>query len=118
MRAFKKSKTAAKFTIELVDHLGITRRFTGLSDKRQTEQMGRRIEALVGCRSTNTQPDRELSTWLEGAPPKLKTRLAKVGIISGDRVSAARPLKDLLPDFMMSLEARERTPKYPLCQNK
>ena len=112
MRVFKKTKTSAKFTIEVVDHLGITRRFSGLSDKRQTEQIGRRIEGLVGCRSSSTQADRELATWLEGAPPKLKTRLAKVGIISGDRVSAARPLKDLLSDFGLSLAAKERTPKY------
>jgi len=93
MRVFKKTQTAAKFTIELTDHLDITRRFSGLTDRRQSEQLGRRIQSIVACRASGSQPDLELTRWLEKAPPKLKTRLVKVGIISGDRVSAARPLK-------------------------
>jgi len=112
MRVFKKQRTATKFTIELRDHLGIVRRFSGLTDRRQTEQMGRRIEALVECRSARGSLDSETSRWLENAPPALKARLAAVGIIDGARVSAAKPLVELLKGFTGHLEAKERTAKY------
>lgn len=112
MRVFKKTKTAKRFTIELRDHLGIARRFSGLTDKRQTEQLGRRIEALVGCRSARVEPNLELTLWLEKAPASLKRRLADVGILEGARVSAARPLRELLEDFTDHLRAKERTEKH------
>ncbi len=112
MRVFKKVRTATKFTIELRDHLGIIRRFSGLTDRRQTEQMGRRIEALVECRSAKGGLDTETSRWLENAPPALKARLANIGVIDGARVSAAKPLEVLLADFTKHLEAKERTAKY------
>ena len=112
MRVFKKRKGAKRFTIELRDHLGIARRFSGLTDRRQTEQMGRRIEALVECRSARGGLDPETSRWLENAPPAMKARLADTGIIDGARVSAAKPLGVLLADFTRHLEAKERTAKY------
>jgi integrase len=112
MRVFKKTRTAKAFTIELRDHLGIMRRFSGLTDRRQTEQMGRRIGTLVECRSARGGLDPETSRWLENAPPALKARLADVGIIDGARVSAAKPLGELLKDFTRHLEAKERTAKY------
>jgi integrase len=112
MRVFKKLRTATKFTIELRDHLGIARRFGGLTDRRQTEQLGRRIQALVECRGARGTLDPETVRWLEVAPPALKVRLAAVGIIDGARVSAAKPLKELLGDFTRHLEAKERTAKY------
>jgi integrase len=112
MRVFKKRRTATRFTIELRDHLGIVRRFVGLTDRRQTEQRGRRIETLVDCRSARGSLDPEMSRWLENAPPALKVRLADVGIIDGARVSAAKPLGELLKNFCRHLEAKERTAKY------
>ena len=112
MRVFKKLRTATKFTIELRDHLGIVRRFSGLTDRRQTEQMARRIETLVECRAARGNLDPETSRWPENAPPALKVRLADVGIIDGARVSAAKPLGELLTDFIRHLEAKERTAKY------
>ncbi len=112
MRVFKKNRNAAKFTIELRDHLGIARRFSGLTDKRQSEQLGRRIETLVACRSAKGTPDTETLRWLEHAPLALKARLAAVGVIDGERISAAKPLSELLKDFARHLEAKERTAQY------
>jgi len=112
MRVFKKSKTVQTFTIELRDHQRIVRRFVGLKDRRQTEQLGRRIETLVACRAARGQPDKETALWLEKAPPALKTRLAAVGIIDGSIISAAKPLTELLADFTAHLQAKERTAKY------
>ncbi len=112
MRVFKKQRDAKRFTIELRDHLSIVRRFSGLTDRRQTEQMGRRIEKLVECRSARGSLDTETSRWLESAPPALKARLADIGVIDGTRVSAAKPLEELLRDFARHLEAKERTAKH------
>lgn len=112
MRVFRKQKGAKRFTIELRDHLGIVRRFSGLTDRRQTEQMGRRIETLVECRAARGSLDPETARWLENAPPVLKVRLADVGVIGGARVSAAKPPGEPLKDFARHLEAKERTAKY------
>ena len=112
MRVFKKLKTAARFTIELRDHQRIVRRFSGLTDKRQTEQLARRIETLVEARAAKGSLDLETSRWLEKAPPALKARLAAVGIIDGSRISAAKPLTQLLQDYARHLEAKERTPGH------
>ncbi len=112
MRVFRKVKTAKKFTIELRDHLGIARRFSGLTDRRQTEQLGRRIVDLVESRAAKGPIDIETLRWLEKAPPALKARLAAVGIIDGARISAAKPLGVLLRDFTNHLHAKERSPQY------
>jgi site-specific recombinase XerC len=74
--------------------------------------MGCRIEALVGCRAAGMGPDAESIRWLEKAPFALKVRLAEVGIIDGALVSAAKPLAELLGDFVRHLEAKERTAKH------
>ncbi len=117
MRVFRKRPTAKRFTIELRDHQGITRRFSGLTDRRQTEQMGRRIEALAACRSLRERPDIELSRWLETASPALTTRLADVGIVDGSRITASKSLDALVECFTKHLEAKERTTKY-ISENK
>ncbi|MCH7920831.1 MAG: tyrosine-type recombinase/integrase, partial [Planctomycetes bacterium] len=112
MRVFKKTTKSAKFTIEMTDHLGIARRFPGLTDRRQSEQLGRRIEALIGCRSVCLNPDRELTGWLERAPQKLKVRLATLDIIDKERLSASKPLQDLIDGFEKHMQAQERSPQH------
>jgi hypothetical protein len=69
----------------------------------------RRIADLVSCRAGGTQPDLSLCRGLENAPTKLKARLARLGIIQAERVSATRPLVDLAREFRRTLEARGRT---------
>jgi len=107
VRVFKKSKTSAKFTIELTDHLDITRRFSGLTDRRQSEQRGRHLEALIGCRSVGLNPDKELTAWLERQSQKLKARLATLDIIDKERLSSSRPLQDLIDDFERHMLAHQ-----------
>ncbi len=112
MRVFKKQRDSRTWTVECRDHRKIVRRFAGLPDRRQSEQLGRRIEDLIGFRAGKQSPDRETSAWLEHAPAALKERLAKLGIIDAARVSAAKPLGALLDDFLQHLRAKERTAKY------
>ena len=71
MRVFKKRRDAQRFTIELRDHRGIARRFSGLTDRRQSEQLGRRITALIECRASKGTLDTDMRRWLENAPPTL-----------------------------------------------
>jgi len=112
MRAFKKSKLAKTFTVELRDHLGIVRRFVGLADHRQTEQLGRRIEALVGCKVSGLHPTPELLRWLEDIPSALKDRLAGLGIIAAERAGAAKRLADLVQAYGEHLQAKERSDQH------
>lgn len=112
MRVFKKSKTSRRFTIELADHLGIVRRFSGLTDRRQTEQLGKRIEGLVGFRVSGQQPDREASLWLERTPINLRVRLAELGIIDRERIGASKPLTEMVELYRDALEAKARTRRH------
>jgi hypothetical protein len=51
MRVFRKRPDAKHFTVELRDHRKIVRRFAGLPDRRQSEQLGVQIERLAGLRA-------------------------------------------------------------------
>ncbi len=109
MRVFKKRPDSQNWTIELRDHRRICRRFAGLADRRQSEQVGRWIEHLCGLRASGLGPDKSAAEWLEKAPDGLKKRLAVVGLIDGARVSAAKPLSELVDDYAEHLRAKEDT---------
>ncbi|MHC4521310.1 MAG: tyrosine-type recombinase/integrase [Planctomycetota bacterium] len=107
-----RTKTAAKWYIEIRDHLGTTRRFAAFSDRAQSEALGRQIERLVACRIAGEQPGAALSQWLEQIPAKLKDRLVQIGLLDSARVASARPLAAHLEDYRQSLLAKGRTRRY------
>ena len=107
-----KTETAAKWYIELTDHLQIVRRFAGFEDKRQTEALGRRIEALVACRIAGMQPDSEQTRWLEQTPAKLRERLVSIGLLDSHRAVGSRTLLQHLEDFKRSLLDRDDTAEH------
>ena len=55
-----------------MDHRGIERRVPGYSDKRASEELGRKLERLAGLRASREQPDKTLSEWLETLHDKLR----------------------------------------------
>ena len=93
------TRQAAKWYIELRDHLSIVRRFAGFTDKRATEALGRQLERLVASKIAGEQPDVEQTRWLEQMPSKLRQRLAEIGLISAERGAAGKPLLIHLADF-------------------
>jgi len=107
-----KTRTVAKWWIELRDHLQIVRRFPAFKDKAQSAALGRRIERLATCRISGDPPDRELTEWLERVPPKLLARFVKTGLLDSTQAAGKKPLKQHLVDFHNSLLAKGNTPMY------
>ena len=107
MRVFRTSyrdkngqkKIAAKWYIELRDHLQTVRRFPAFTDKRQSEALGRQIERLVACKVSGEQPDAQLSRWLENIPEKLLNNFARIGLLEPQRAAGGKPLREHLQDY-------------------
>jgi len=115
MRVFRTSykardgttKEAARWYIELRDHLRTVRRFVGFTDKVQSRRLGEKIERLAVCRENREPLDRELSEWIAGIPEKLKLRFVAIGLLDSQRVASAKPLREHLDDFEKSLLAKD-----------
>ena len=69
-------KQAAKWYVELRDHLQTVRRFPAFTDKKQSEALGRQIERLIACKVSGEQPDPQMSRWLENIPERLRSILS------------------------------------------
>jgi integrase len=111
MAVYKRKKGAKKYTIEIPDHLGTYRKFSGLSDRRQTEKIRERIVDLINYRGSElTKP---LIKWLEtSASPKLKARLADLDIIDARWAQSDKALRDIAEDFRAHMEYRERSRQH------
>jgi len=120
MRVFRtsyKDKTgqkrqAAKWYVELRDHLQIVRRFPAFTDKRQSEALGRQIEKLVNFKIAGQQPDTELSKWLENIPGRLRNQLVRIGLLDMERAAAGKLLAEHVEDFRQALLAKGNTTNY------
>ena len=98
-----KRRLAAKWTVEFKDHTETVRRIVAFTDKRASEALGRQIERLVALRLAGEQPDAELRRWLEQLAPKLRTKLARLGLLDPHSVAAMKPLRDHLDDCRQAL---------------
>lgn len=111
MRVFKrvhktkdgKRKESKKYYVEVKDHLGVPRKYPGLSDKRLTAALGAQIELLVACKRAGQPPDAQLSQWLQGTPESLRMRLAKLGLLDRNRATVSKPLVEHLDDYRQSI---------------
>lgn len=99
-------REAAKWYIEFSDHLEAIRRLPAFTDKKQSEEFGRKIEKLVACRVNDEAPDLGLSRWLESLPKSVRTKLARIGLVSALRLTATAPLADHIADFHKALTAK------------
>ena len=117
MRVFKqkykarngKTRDSTKWYVELKDHNETVRRIPGFTDKKATDEFGRRLEKLVATRVLGDTPGPELSRWLETLPSDTRKRLAKYGLLDARTVANSKPLSEHLTDFHASLLHRNRT---------
>ncbi len=120
MRTFRQKYTAkdgttresAKWYVELKDHNDVRRRIPGFSDKKLTEELGRKLERLAMLRSLNQPMDVDLGRWLETMPAELRDRLAKIGLLDSRAVAQTRPLSEHLDDFHRSLLDKGNTSEH------
>ena len=103
MTSFIKTKKAGRITgfiVQWYDNGG-QRRTVTLSSRRYFEKNARQladaVDALLYCRRNGTVPDKATERWLTDAPDDLRTKLAKVGLIT---VSEPVTLEILWNDFL------------------
>jgi len=107
-----KRKEAAKWYLEFRDHSETIRRLPAFTDKKQSEELGRKLEKLVACRGNGESPDAALGKWLESMPSRIRRKLADIGLLDSRNVAAGKPLLDHLDDFQDSLRAKGGTAKH------
>ena len=106
------TRQARKWYVEVRDHHQVVRRFAALTDRTQSQLLGRQIERLINFKVAGEQPDRQLSNWLEHIPERLRRRLVCIGLLDPMWTTAGKLLKDRVEDYKKSLLARGRTKKY------
>jgi len=104
--------TVSKWYIDFADHRGIHRRIPGLTDKKASEALGRRIERLVAAKLAREPLSRELWAWAETLSSALRTSLGRFGVLDGQRLAAGRTLKAHIEDWRGFLSAKDNTPRY------
>jgi len=116
MRIYKPKKPDGtpyqKWYIEIPDHRGKARRFTGYKDKRLTEDLGKKIELLVNLKQINEPLTPDLAKWLEAAPRNLKEQLLRIGLLEQRQAQAGRPLDELLKQFIEAKKLQDFTGAY------
>ncbi len=104
-----RQRESSKWYVEFRDHLEMTRRLPAFTDKKASQEVGRRIERLVSLRLAGEGPDAELTRWLETALPRLKTKLVEIGLLDASRGEAAKPLVEHIEDWQAFLTAKGNT---------
>ncbi len=106
------TKLSGKWYLEFRDHLETVRRLPGFTDKKSTEELGRKLERLVACKVNAEHPDAGLAKWLAAMPNSLRSRLVTVGLIDDAAVARQKPLAEHLEAFRQSLLAKGGTTEH------
>jgi integrase len=95
--------------LEWRDAHGYVRRMAALADKRASTEIGRRIEQLVNCQIAGIEPSPDLLRWVADRPPWLRVKLERFDLIPKSKCTTRGQLRELLNQWLASLEARGRT---------
>jgi len=77
-----------RWWVGLRDHRRIVRTFPGYTDKRLTEEMGKKLQRLVEALGANEEPPKEVRAFIANAPPAVKERLVKFHMIEPEKLAA------------------------------
>ncbi len=116
MRIFKqqyskkngKTKGSNKWYVEFVDHTERRRRIPGFTDKKATQELGRKLESLVASRMTNLPLTPELTRWIESLGSKKRERLIEIGLVDAQIHASSKLLLQHLDEFHQSLLNKNR----------
>ncbi len=111
---------SGRWWLDFTDSHGRRWRLPGLTDRRQTEALGRNVDALVAVRVSGDSLPADLLRWLEDLPGRFRERLADAGLIDRQRAGGLAPLMELDADdnvtgghlaaFLADAEARGVSP--------
>jgi integrase len=103
---------AKKWYVEFRDHAEFVRRLHAFEDKRQSEALGRNIQALVNCKMSGLDPDVKLNQWIESLPNSLMKKFVSWGLVEGQRAEIVKPLKEHIAEYQKILEAKGYSHDY------
>jgi hypothetical protein len=113
-----RQRESSKWYVEFPDHRDQPRRIAGFTDRKATEELGRKIEKLVGYRVNRESPDRELARWIEDLPASIRKRLVAVDVIDGQTAAGNKPLVEHVDDFYNALVAKGTSKKQATQQRQ
>ncbi len=103
-----REKHCQKYRADFVDHIGVRRRITLFSNKKESERAGSMIEWLIATGGRITDPD--LQRWIESVPAAVRGKLAEFGLIADS--GAGKSIADHLTDWKDSLLAKGTSEKH------
>jgi integrase/recombinase XerD len=107
-----KTKQAKKWYVEFRDHREIQRRLPAFTDRKASEDFGRKVEKLVTARVSAEAPDTAQRKWIEALPKNLREGLARIDLLELQHVAAGKPLANHIDDFEKQLLAKGNTEKH------
>ena len=113
MRLFKaqyrdrdgQKRKSQKWYLDFAGHNGIRHRIPAFENKRQSEALGRNIEALISCKIAGQRPDTELQRWIEVLPDRVIKKFVSWGLLDNQRAEGGKPLTKHFEDWKNSLIA-------------
>jgi len=90
-------KESKKYTIDLLDHKGIRRRFPGVADQDLSNSMGVSIQKLIRAHDANESPDTTTLYWVSKMPSTLRNRLIEIGLLDAKR--AGKSMEDYIVEY-------------------
>lgn len=82
-------------------------RVGGFDDRRSTERLKLRLDALSGAALQGDPPPAELAGWLASLDEKLAERLSKAGLIQRRHIQQGRPLAEHIDEYRDAVAARK-----------
>jgi len=108
-----KPRKAARWAVEFGDgQRPRPRRLTAFTDRKASDELGRKLVKLVSLRSAGEGPDAELTRWIEKTPQHMREQLVKWRLLDAHRVTGSKTLSDHVDDYERALLAKGRTKKH------
>ena len=103
---------SAKWYAVFSDFSEALRRLPLLEDRKASEEMARKINAMNSIRASGDTMPPDLARYIETMPPAIRGKLAEWGILSASRVAASKPLAEHLTDWTTALLAKGNTTRH------
>ena len=100
---------ARRWYLDFTDHNQIRHRIPAFENKRQSEALGRNIDALISCKVAGQRPDTELQRWIEVLPDRVIKKFVSWGLLDNQRAEGGKALTKHFEDWKKSLIASGRT---------